>query len=259
MPRIIRDFLDDKLGFGLTTVLKSAEECGLQKDPKDKEWLAQYTAKITNCLLTKHPSYLYFIETAVIKSLYICICVGQLIFINHYLENWSSMFVPQSVAAILKQEERDISRSFPTVFLCDFSVRRLGNLQNYTVQCTIAFNKINEMLLIFLWMWITILCIYNCLHLFFWIVTSIIPFFGDRYIISRLGAVTGEPDSQSMTDFSRRHIGTDGYLMLQLVGTTGGEEVVAKVLKILYDEHGSSKPQPRQEQTSSTKHTILPI
>jgi len=48
------------------------------------------------------------------------------------------------LTGLLRGEEWRESVVFPRVILCDFSIRRLANPQQHTVQCVIMLNLINE-------------------------------------------------------------------------------------------------------------------
>ena len=50
----------------------------------------------------------------------------------------------QTLTGLLRGEEWRESVVFPRVILCDFSIRRLANPQQHTVQCVIMLNLINE-------------------------------------------------------------------------------------------------------------------
>ena len=72
------------------------------------------------------------------------------------------------------------SPAFPRHTLCDFSIRQLRNVQQYSVQCFVSANYFNEAAYMFLWVWFLVVAIVTCLSTLIWTVTTIIPIFRKR-------------------------------------------------------------------------------
>ncbi len=60
-------------------------------------------------------------------------------------------------------------QAFPRVTMCDVYVRRLGNLQRYTMQCVLPINLFNETVFLIVWFWIVGVTIGTILTLFSWL------------------------------------------------------------------------------------------
>jgi len=75
---------------------------------------------------------------------------------------------------------------FPRVTLCDFQVRRLGNVHRYTVQCTLPINLYNEKIFLFLWFWLIFVCLVNIVEFFSWTFRGVFISDGQRYIRDHL-------------------------------------------------------------------------
>ena len=60
-------------------------------------------------------------------------------------------FPVKVLRAIVAGTDWTTSARFPRVTLCDFLVRRLANVQRYTVQCVLPINLFNEKIFLFVW------------------------------------------------------------------------------------------------------------
>ena len=75
------------------------------------------------------------------------------------------------------------SEIFPRVIMCDFQVRKLANLQNYTVQCVIMMNMINEKLYLFLYCWLLFVGIVTLCNFVYYIFVLCLPYFRTSFIL----------------------------------------------------------------------------
>jgi hypothetical protein len=70
--------------------------------------------------------------------------------------------------AAIKGEAWSDSPRFPRVTLCDLNVRRLANVQRYTVQCVLPINLFNEKLFFIMWFWFLIIMFVTIISIFRW-------------------------------------------------------------------------------------------
>jgi hypothetical protein len=76
--------------------------------------------------------------------------------------------------------------AFPRVTLCDFDVRRLGNVHRYTVQCVIPLNLYNEKIYMFLWFWLIFVAVVSCLSFSVWLVRFLMRSDRRKFVINHL-------------------------------------------------------------------------
>ncbi|CEF66279.1 Innexin family-containing protein [Strongyloides ratti] len=58
---------------------------------------------------------------------------------------------------------------FPRVTVCDFTINRIGQETNYTVECVLPLNMLNEKIFVLLWYWMLILLVANFINIINWI------------------------------------------------------------------------------------------
>uniref|UniRef100_A0AC35THM7 Innexin n=1 Tax=Rhabditophanes sp. KR3021 TaxID=114890 RepID=A0AC35THM7_9BILA len=74
-----------------------------------------------------------------------------------------------SYYAIKHNLEWTNSGLFPRVTVCDFSINKIGQQVNYTVQCVLSSNLLNEKIFIIMWSWMLILLVINIANIINWI------------------------------------------------------------------------------------------
>ena len=67
------------------------------------------------------------------------------------------------------------SSLFPRVTLCDFKVKQLANEHEYTVQCVLMINMLNEKIYLFLWYWLFLTTCATLINLFYCLIFLILP------------------------------------------------------------------------------------
>ena len=61
-----------------------------------------------------------------------------------------------------------LSERFPRVTLCDFQIRQLVNVQDYTVQCVLPINLFNEKIFLLIWFWLVFVAVATFVNLLRW-------------------------------------------------------------------------------------------
>ena len=61
------------------------------------------------------------------------------------------------------------SKAFPRVTLCDFNVRRLGNVQRYTVQCLLPLNLYHEKIFLLIYFWLIFIVLATVISIIRWL------------------------------------------------------------------------------------------
>ena len=77
----------------------------------------------------------YYLVTVylLIKLLYIANVIGQIFFMNKFLDTEYHWYGLEVLRNLGRDDVRTTSERFPRVTLCDFNIRVLGNIQRYTV------------------------------------------------------------------------------------------------------------------------------
>lgn len=149
------------------------------------------------------------------KILYIVNCVGQLYLLNSLFNTDYQNFGLEFFR--LFNNDRDYAANspvFPRVSMCDFEVRRLGNVQRYTVQCVLPINHYAEKMYVFMWFWIVFLIIMSATSFIQWLSRSLLR--SDRLL------------------FIRNHLKLNGYM-----NDPGADELSAKFLDDYLKQDGA--------------------
>lgn len=118
--------------------------------------------KFFKCFNIRYYESYVSILYSVVKVLYFLNSVGQLFFMNWFLQTDDYTFYGYGVMSDLIQGKPwENSGNFPRVSLCDLTIRRLANEHRYTVQCVLVLNIFTEKIFVLLWLWFTVLVILN--------------------------------------------------------------------------------------------------
>lgn len=172
------------------------------------------------CTTGKHlGNYLRSIEL-IVRFLYLINSFVQIIFIQLILGQprwfygfhvWHHIFIKNSVLTD--------SPFFPRVTLCDLSIRELGNLHRYTVQCVLPINMLNEKVFSLAWFCFVIVFLLN---LYTFIVSLYRTFVRSQQIgfirgLYRISTSKVGVDDVLFEKFVREFLRQDGILILHLI------------------------------------------
>ncbi|XP_067933116.1 innexin unc-9-like [Watersipora subatra] len=131
-----------------------------------------------------------------------------------------------------------VSKVFPRVTMCDFTVRQMGNLHTYTVECALPINLFNEKIFFFLWCWLLILTVLNLFSLIFWISsmfslsrTSYIK----KYLLISERMRRAPIDRNHLSCFSQRYLRQDGVFAIKMLARNTNDVIVSEVVCKLWD------------------------
>uniref|UniRef100_A0A0R3S431 Innexin n=1 Tax=Elaeophora elaphi TaxID=1147741 RepID=A0A0R3S431_9BILA len=150
-------------------------------------------------LNVRYTAFFISLMYLVTKTLYLVNAILQLCILNKFLRtDASSWYGFDVIRDIVNGTEWTTSGYFPRVSVCDFTVRQVGNIQRYSVQCVLVINMFNEKIFVFLWFWYLFLVFCTVLSLLYWFIVLTCPCFG-RWFISQsleLSEMKFDPDSK---------------------------------------------------------------
>uniref|UniRef100_F1L583 Innexin n=1 Tax=Ascaris suum TaxID=6253 RepID=F1L583_ASCSU len=201
----------------------------------------------------------------VTKALYLINVILQLYILNKFLRTdkyqWYGIGVIQD---ILSGSEWGSSGYFPRVSLCDFTVRQVGNIQRYSVQCVLVINMFNEKIFVLLWFWFMILTILTIFSFLYWFILLTFPCFS-RWFISHsleLSEMKFDPDTRAkeVDRFVSSYLHHDGIFVLRMVtihaGVIFGTDLVLSLWNAFYGieeklSEGRTSKEDRMENQSN--------
>ena len=127
---------------------------------------------------------------------------------------------------------------FPRVTMCDFKVRRLGNVHRYTVQCALPLNLFNEKIYVFLWFWFVFVLVCSLLGFLVWVVRSMMP--GDRLLFVQnhlrvMGKLKTKQDKDLLKTFVHEYLKQDGTFILRLISHNTNNITTSEVACSLWE------------------------
>uniref|UniRef100_A0A914CLW9 Innexin n=1 Tax=Acrobeloides nanus TaxID=290746 RepID=A0A914CLW9_9BILA len=207
----------------ISEVRKCRNLCGAQRE-KEVENVAHYIADAIGVFgpsqekTAARSGYNATLIYLFIKLLYLINVIGQLIILNRFLGGEYFSWGIQTMQDVIKGNEWKESEIFPRVILCDFQVRRLGNIQRYTVQCVIMMNLINEKLYFFLYFWLIFVGIVTLLNFFYTLATMCLPLSRINFIKCHLNQQeTQNFPELNLSRFVHEYLRPDGVLLVHFV------------------------------------------
>ncbi|TMS35991.1 hypothetical protein L596_003266 [Steinernema carpocapsae] len=181
-----------------------------------------------------------------VKFLYLVNIVGQFLIINSFLSSKTHEFGTWYGFSALKElwdgtmETTDATTTadiFPRITMCDFKVRRLANIHQYTVQCVIMINMFNEKIYLFIWFWFLFVAICTLIN-FFYSCLSLIPLpirvKSTKTMLKHLG--NESLDKKVVRKFVDSGLRPDGVLLLRFIEGHAGAIVARELSEKLYEE-----------------------
>ena len=181
------------------------------------------------------------------KVLYFLNVVAQLFILNSILSIEFGLYGYEVFKWMLQDYDWTTSPqvAFPRVTMCDFTVRRLGNLHPYTVQCTLPINLYNEKIYMFLWFWMVFVAICTAFSLITWFVRAVAV--RDRVIyiknhLKMMERLESPSDEKKAEEFTKEYLRPDGIFLLRLIGHNTNTLTVTEIICSLWESWHPKEP-----------------
>lgn len=154
------------------------------------------------------------------KFLYCGNCIGQFFLLNSFMDTNFSTHGFDVLQYLLLTGKWKESPRFPRVTLCDFEIRQLQNVHQYTVQCALPVNLFNEKIFMFVWFWLVLVSVISIFSLFVWIYRNMFPSSSELFIKKHL--LVGDElhtgfKRNMIHSFVQHYLRPDGVFVLRLV------------------------------------------
>ena len=174
-----------------------------------------------------------------VKVLFIANVVGQLFILNSFLGTEYHMYGIDVLKELSRGEDWTQSPRFPRITMCDLKVRRLGNVQRYTVQCVLPINLFNEKIYLFLWFWMVFVATMSFFSLVTWALRSMFRTDRFRYVkkhLKLMRKLERDSDKKLLRHFVEKYLRQDGVFVLRLVGHNTNAITVTEFVCSVWDQ-----------------------
>ncbi|WAR09804.1 UNC7-like protein [Mya arenaria] len=178
-----------------------------------------------------------------VKLLYMTNVIVQLFILSKFFGT-SYLYGFEMMGKISRGEDLKESPRFPLVTMCDFGIRQLQNVQQFSVQCVLPINLYNEKIFMFVWLWLLAVSVLNMANFLVWTIIMIFRQHRIRYMKKFLKVndfYKSEFDKKMALKFCEEYLRQDGIFVLRLVGKNANEVLVSELIVQLW-HHFRGKP-----------------
>ena len=206
------------------------------------EWtvsIGHVISKVCCCFCGKRFGNYLTILYILSKLLYIGNVFAQLFMLNSVLKTRYNIFGVEVIKNAMAEQVWMNSTVFPKVTMCDFLIRRLGNVQRHTVQCLLPINLYTEKMFMFLWFWMVLVLAVSIFSLITWFFKALSG--EDRYSyikkhLSYTDRMNSSLDSDMCRKFVRHYLRHDGVFLLRLIGVNTDSITSTEIITAVYDK-----------------------
>lgn len=176
-----------------------------------------------------------------VKLLYILNAIGQFWLLNEFISNDVEKFTYYGYKVLLDiwYQRMPDNRMFPRITLCDFQIRQMQNVHDYTVQCTLPINLFNEKIYIFLWFWILFIALVTVIG-FVYMLWTLFAMNRVTYLRKYLRVMNkikkyNPTDERLVKQFVNEYLRQDGVFALRLMAKNTNDVITAEIIGALFD------------------------
>ncbi|OAF70970.1 hypothetical protein A3Q56_01211 [Intoshia linei] len=248
LPRAIWNILNNRSGISVVTIIDAAIEAQRTNDPdkrsKTTQYIIRHMSRFFVELNRKHLLYtrfkgiwwmLYGMQLVslygLVKILYIINSIGQFFALNWFLGQTYTYYGVHCFLNMINGISWQTSERFPTVTLCQFTIREPGNDYEYMIQCTLPINLFIERIYLLIWFWLLLVSFINiasCLSLIFknLLKSRLLKSINTRLIVSDILEGTKKEDCKKfVNDYLRR----DGVFLIRMIASNTSELIASEM------------------------------
>lgn len=172
------------------------------------------------------------------KAAYLINVICQFFILDAFMGGFFSFWGMEAMATLAREHEMKESRRFPRVTLCDFRIRQLQNIQDYTVQCVLPINLFNEKIFVFLWFWFVLVAIITGLNFLLWFYRSLFRRNRVQIIKKYLkiqDKLRTETDKKICRKFADMHLRDDGIFVLRIVQKNSNDILLTDLVTRMWE------------------------
>ena len=141
--------------------------------------------------------------------------------------------------------------------MCDFNIRRLGNVHRYTVQCTLPINMYNEKIYMFLWFWFVFVAVVSSLDLLIWLVRYCLRSDKIKFLRNHLNFYKekGSNEVKNLDGFLDDYLRQDGIFLLRLIAHNTNNLTTTEIVGSIYEKYNIWEKMKAIEGPSSSSPT----
>ncbi|XP_070187056.1 innexin-11-like [Littorina saxatilis] len=129
---------------------------------------------------------------------------------------------------------------FPKETLCDFKIRQLQNVQQFTIQCLLPINMWSEKVFIALWFWLVLLVLANVYSYQYWFRKLIFPSnrrdLVSKHLLRIIATEKRKKRQEDVTNFALNYLTHDCILVLKMLEICVGDQFANTTVKMLWKE-----------------------
>ncbi|XP_052236290.1 innexin unc-9-like [Dreissena polymorpha] len=261
-PNIIWHLLNTKSGINLSRICELTDTINLGDSEKREECLKQIARHIDRWLRENrnyHRNILVRVRQKLsnlfvwcfarrdgyyltgfylfVKALYCVNCVGQFYLLDAFLAMDFGGYGFEIMAYFRDHGEWKETSRFPRVTLCDFKIRQLQNIQQFTVQCVLPINLFNEKIFAIIWFWYFFIAILSFYNLASWLCYLLFSHNKETFVRKylRIGnQIRSGFDKKLSRRFANEYLRDDGCFLLRMVGKNSTDIILSDLLRLLW-------------------------
>ena len=171
------------------------------------------------------------------KLLYVVNVIMQFFLLNAFMGDWYNLYGFEVLNGLARDDDWGDSLRFPKVTHCDFQIRQLQNIQDYTVQCVLPINLFNEYIFILLWFWFVFVAVITVGNFCFWIWRTLINSTRTSYVkkyLKYLNLLQTQQDKDLMLNFVNNHLKDDGIFVLRMIARNTNDILLGDIVRHLW-------------------------
>ncbi|XGW19222.1 hypothetical protein V3C99_003226, partial [Haemonchus contortus] len=222
IPRGVWNIFSSYSGLALADLMTAARKSAKTGD--DDPYIpsmARTLQKVHTSKVVRYGSSLFNLYI-IMKVLIFGNLLLQFFCLNHFLGTEYTFWGLGIALDMLRGRQWQQSGHFPRVAFCDLTVREMGNVNNWTVQCVLMVNMFNEKIFIFLWFWFALLLFFTFINLFTWIRRRFSTSARKTFLFNVLTDSGLDTTEAEREEFYRDVVQDDGLLVLLLLDANGG-------------------------------------